>query len=61
MSMKMGIELEYIICKEDDTDITEAELDQFYDEFIELVEKHNWYCGGGMGLKDVKEEKDKED
>ena len=39
MSKKMGIELEYIICKEDDTDITEAELDQFYDRVYRISRK----------------------
>ena len=50
---KMGISVEFMIGREDDKDMTEEQLDSFLDEFVELVEKHNYYCGGGMGLIDL--------
>lgn len=58
---QMGIELEFIVCKEDDTGITQAELDQFLDEFVELVEKYNYYCAGGIKLIDIKDDNNFED
>lgn len=47
---KMGISLSYFITHKDDESITETEMDNFCDEFIDLVEKYNWICGGGMDL-----------
>jgi hypothetical protein len=55
---QMGISMEYFICDEDDKGITEAEMDRFMDEFIDLVEKYKWYCGGGMKLKDANSEEE---
>lgn len=57
-SKQMGISLSYFITHKDDESITENEMDKFYDEFIDLVEKYNWICGGGMNLMDANAEED---
>lgn len=50
----MGFEIDFFVSG--DKTITEEEMYNFMDDFIELVEKYNWYCGGGVNLKDVNSE-----
>lgn len=53
--VQMGINVDFFVSYEDNITITEEEMDQFLDEFIELVEKHNWICGGGVTLQGANE------
>ena len=55
MKKQMGIDITQVICADDDSDITEEQLNTFFDEFIALVASHSWGCGGGCGLTDVNE------
>lgn len=57
-SKQMGISLSYFITHKDDESITENEMNKFLDEFIDLVEKYNWVCGGGLRLLDANTEED---
>ncbi|MFB7142741.1 hypothetical protein ACFCYN_24405 [Gottfriedia sp. NPDC056225] len=57
-SKQMGINLAFFITHKDDESITDREMDKFLDEFIELVEKYNWVCGGGVRLVDANAEED---
>lgn len=36
------------ITKEDSTELTMSDVDSFYGEFIELVEKHNFLAAGAF-------------
>lgn len=57
-SKQMGISLGYFITHKDDISITDNEVDNYLDEFIELVERYGWVCGGGVRLLDVNTEED---
>jgi hypothetical protein len=37
-------------CKRDNSDFTEQEVDDLNDSFLEWVEKHDLWVGGGFGL-----------
>ncbi|USK70893.1 hypothetical protein [Peribacillus asahii] len=50
----MGFEVDFFVSG--DKTITEEEMYKFMDDFIELVEKYGWYCGGGVTLQDVNDE-----
>lgn len=52
----MGIEVDFFVTDKDDKSITEEQMYKFMDDFIELVEKHGWLCGGGVNLKDADED-----
>lgn len=41
-SKQMGISLGYFITHKDDISITDNEVDNYLDEFIELVERYGW-------------------
>lgn len=58
MKKQMGIDITMVICASDDSDITQAELEIFNDEFIRAVEVHGWGCGGAIGLVDVNDTED---
>jgi len=49
----MGISVEFFVVHEDNKSITEADMDTFHDEFIELVERHKWLTGVGMNLMEL--------
>ena len=49
----MGIRVQMVCYKTKNVSITEEQLNDFLDCFIELVEKKKMYCGGGMKLMDV--------
>lgn len=48
---KMGFEVDFFVSG--DESITEEQMYLFMDDFVELVEKYKWFCGGGVSLKDV--------
>lgn len=52
---QMGISVDFTVYKHKGT-ITQPQCDDFMDEFIYLVEKHGWYCGGGAHLVDMNKE-----
>lgn len=55
MKKQMGISVDLIVYKHKGQ-ITQEQCDSFIDEFIDLVGKHSWHCGGGAHLMDVNEE-----
>ncbi|WML49712.1 hypothetical protein RCG23_07110 [Neobacillus sp. PS3-34] len=51
----LGIQLNLVINAEN-KDITEREMEEFYEKVIDLIESNKWTCGGGIRLVDVDEE-----
>ena len=49
--MKKYIKMSQTLAKVDDSEITEAEMDEFIDAFIELVESLGFETAGGYELK----------
>jgi hypothetical protein len=43
------LEIKFNMVKSNGEDFTDDEIDQFNDEFIELVEKHGYLVGGSIG------------
>ncbi len=48
--MKNQIEIDGIIAKNDNSEITEKELDNIMDDILELLVKKGYYFGGGLNL-----------
>ena len=46
---KDELEIRFNMVKSDGQNITDDEIDEFNDEFIELVEKHGYLVGGSIG------------
>jgi len=42
------LDISFAMMKRDFSDFTDDEIDEFSNEFIELVEKHNYLVGGGI-------------
>jgi len=42
------LNISFNLIKQDYTDFTDDEIAEFNDEFIELIEKHNYLAGGGI-------------
>ena len=57
------LEIRFNMVKTNGEDFTDDEIDNFNDEFIVLVEKHNYLVGGSIGLynKDFDECSDDDD
>lgn len=58
---KILIDLQGVITKADECEFTMDELDEFNDALIDIVEKRNYYFGGGMGLVSKEEYNDQFD
>jgi len=43
------LEIKFNMVKSDGQDFTDDEIDEFNDEFIQLVEKHGYLVGGSIG------------
>ena len=43
------LEIKFNMVKANGEDFTDDEIDEFNDEFIELVEKHGYLVGGSIG------------
>ena len=53
---KQVLEIHMIVYKENNTDFSEDELEDIFDSFIQWVEEHKMYAGGGINY--VEEETD---
>lgn len=55
MKKQMGIQVDFTVYKHKGQ-ISQQQCEDFMDEFIRMVEKYNWLCGGGAHLVDVNKE-----
>ena len=53
---KQVLEIHMIVYKENNTDFSEDELEEIFNSFIQWVEEHEMYAGGG--IKYAEEESD---
>jgi len=44
----MGFDVNMFVCREDEQDVTDSQVGEFNDRFIELVEGMGMFCGGGL-------------
>ena len=55
MDKKIYISIDGVMSKEDQSEITENEYNEFWDKFIELVESYDYAFGGASGHHTEKE------
>ena len=54
----MGIQMTHSIYRKDKRNLSVKDRDWLHLQFIKLVEKRGWVCGGGAGFTDLNNVKD---
>ena len=55
---KQVLEIRMIVYKENNTDFSEDELEEIFDSFIQWIEEHKMYAGGGINYPEEENEID---